>query len=126
MAKKPVNHLNSYVRFFAILLLSSKVVYKRKLRDFDGRAEPLKKKIDPAVVRAQEERKKMKLEKQIRRLEKYEQQLKPVSELEVPTFIVDNYEYIFLSNSHNINSSSIVQSLLFDILLYLMLNMFVF
>ena len=96
-----------------------------------GRAEPLKKKkkIDPAVVRAREERKKKKLEKQIRRLEKYERQLKPVSELEVPTSIVDNYEYIFLSKSHNINSivpSSIVQSLLFNILLYLMLNVFIF
>ncbi|XP_037072442.1 39S ribosomal protein L40, mitochondrial-like [Pollicipes pollicipes] len=49
-------------------------------------AEPLKKKkrIDPAVVRAREERKRRKLEKAIRRLEKGSRQLKPLDELELP------------------------------------------
>jgi len=49
-------------------------------------AEPLKKKkrIDPAVVRAREDRKRRRLEKAIRRLEKSARQLKPLAELEVP------------------------------------------
>ncbi|KAF0304865.1 39S ribosomal protein L40, mitochondrial [Amphibalanus amphitrite] len=49
-------------------------------------AEPLKKKkrIDPAVVRAREERRRRKLEKAIRRLEKSSRQLKPLAEMELP------------------------------------------
>ncbi|XP_054261851.1 39S ribosomal protein L40, mitochondrial [Macrosteles quadrilineatus] len=49
-------------------------------------AEPLKKKkkLDPAILRAREEKKKRKLEKQIRRLEKNARQLKPLDECEVP------------------------------------------
>lgn len=60
------------------------------------RAEPLKKKkrIDPAVIKAREERKKRKLEKQIRRLEKNARQLKPLIELDVPSAIIDNYKYV--------------------------------
>lgn len=56
-----------------------------------SRAEPLKKKkkIDPAVVRAREERKKKKLEKQIRRLEKNAKQLKPIGECEVSLTLLD-------------------------------------
>ncbi|ENN80091.1 hypothetical protein HUJ04_013074 [Dendroctonus ponderosae] len=54
-------------------------------------AEPLKKKkkMDPAVVRAREERKKKRLEKQIRRLEKNTRQLKPIQECEVPLNLLD-------------------------------------
>ncbi|XP_065353894.1 large ribosomal subunit protein mL40 [Cloeon dipterum] len=54
-------------------------------------AEPLKKKkrIDPAVLRAREERKKKKIEKQIRRLEKNSRQLKPIDELEIPPAVYD-------------------------------------
>lgn len=54
-------------------------------------AEPLKKKkrIDPAVLKAREERRKKKLEKHIRRLEKNAKQLKPIDELEVPFTLVD-------------------------------------
>ena len=54
-------------------------------------AEPLKKKkkIDPAVIKAREERKKKKLEKQIRRLEKNARQLKAIDELEVPLVLID-------------------------------------
>ncbi|PNF35846.1 hypothetical protein B7P43_G09401 [Cryptotermes secundus] len=54
-------------------------------------AEPLKKKkrIDPAILKQREERKKKRLEKQIRRLERNAKQLKPIDELEVPLELVD-------------------------------------
>jgi len=54
--------------------------------NFHYSGEPLKrkKKLDPAIIRAREERKKKKIEKQIRRLEKVVQQTKPVEEIEVP------------------------------------------
>lgn len=54
-------------------------------------AEPLKKKrkLDPQIVKQREDRKKKKLEKQIRRLERNARQLKPVEELEVPFHLVD-------------------------------------
>ncbi|XP_059053328.1 large ribosomal subunit protein mL40 [Achroia grisella] len=57
-------------------------------------AEPMKKKkkIDPAIVKAREERRRKKLEKQIRRLEKNAQQLKPIDEMEVPLHLLDNME----------------------------------
>lgn len=54
-------------------------------------AEPLKKKkkLDPAIIRQRDERKRKKLEKQIRRLEKNSRQLKPIDELEVPLELLD-------------------------------------
>ncbi|XP_063628071.1 large ribosomal subunit protein mL40 [Cydia splendana] len=54
-------------------------------------AEPMKKKkkIDPAIVKAREERRRKKIEKQIRRLEKNARQLKPIDELEVPLHLMD-------------------------------------
>ncbi len=54
-------------------------------------AEPLKKKkkLDPAIIKQREERKRKKLEKQIRRLEKNARQLKPIDELEVPLNLID-------------------------------------
>lgn len=54
-------------------------------------AEPLKKKkkLDPQIIKQREDRRKKKLEKQIRRLEKNARQLKPVEELEVPINLVD-------------------------------------
>ncbi|KAK4885388.1 hypothetical protein RN001_001659 [Aquatica leii] len=54
--------------------------------------EPLKKKkrLDPAIIKAREERKKRKLEKQIRRLEKNARQLKPIEECEIPLSILDS------------------------------------
>lgn len=57
-------------------------------------AEPLKKKkkMDPVVVKQREERKRKKLEKQIRRLEKNARQLKPIDELEVPLHLIDEKE----------------------------------
>ncbi|XP_025837260.1 39S ribosomal protein L40, mitochondrial-like isoform X3 [Agrilus planipennis] len=58
-------------------------------------AEPLKKKkkMDPAIIRAREERKKKKIEKQIRRLEKNARQLKPIDECEVPLYLIDEQRY---------------------------------
>lgn len=58
-------------------------------------AEPLKKKkkLDPAVIKARDDRKKKKLEKQIRRLEKNARQLKPIDELEVPLHLIDERKY---------------------------------
>ncbi|XP_065167078.1 large ribosomal subunit protein mL40 [Atheta coriaria] len=55
-------------------------------------AEPLKKKkrMDPAIIKAREDRKKKKIEKQIRRLEKNSRQLKPIEECEIPLEITDN------------------------------------
>ncbi|BFF89258.1 39S ribosomal protein L40 mitochondrial [Drosophila madeirensis] len=54
-------------------------------------AEPLKKKkkLDPQVIKQREDRRKKKIEKQIRRLEKNARQLKPVEELEVPLELID-------------------------------------
>jgi large subunit ribosomal protein L40 len=48
-----------------------------------------KKKMDPAVIKAREERKRKKLEKHIRRLEKNQSQLKPIDECEIPVCILD-------------------------------------
>lgn len=47
-------------------------------------AEPLKKKkrMDPSIIKMREERRKKKLEKQIRRLQKVVQTLKPIEEIE--------------------------------------------
>ena len=49
-------------------------------------AEPLKKKkkMDPAIVKAREEKKKRRIEKSIRRLEKNAKELKPLEELGIP------------------------------------------
>lgn len=48
-----------------------------------------KKKLDPAIVRAREEKKRRRIEKQIRRLEKSARQLKPIDECEVPLALLD-------------------------------------
>lgn len=55
------------------------------------RAEPLKKKkkLDPAIVKAREERRRKRIEKQIRRLEKNARQLKPIEEIEPPLYLLD-------------------------------------
>lgn len=49
-------------------------------------AEPLKRKKrqDPALVKSREERRKKKVEKEIKKLKKNAQQLKPIEELEIP------------------------------------------
>ncbi|XP_032662966.1 39S ribosomal protein L40, mitochondrial [Odontomachus brunneus] len=56
--------------------------------------EPLKRKkrLDPQIARARVERKKKKIEKQIRRLQKIAKQLKPISEVEVPFKLIDEKE----------------------------------
>lgn len=48
-----------------------------------------KKKMDPAIIKAREERRRKKLEKQIRRLQKNARQLKPIDECEVPLRLLD-------------------------------------
>jgi len=56
--------------------------------------EPLKKKkrLDPAIIKAREERRKKKIEKQIRRLEKSARQLKPIDECETPLTLIDSHK----------------------------------
>ncbi|CAB0031223.1 unnamed protein product [Trichogramma brassicae] len=63
-------------------------------------AEPLKKKkrLDPAIIRAREERRKKKLEKFIRRLEKHAQQLKPIAEQEIPIQMKDALAFFVLKD----------------------------
>ncbi|XP_012256281.2 39S ribosomal protein L40, mitochondrial [Athalia rosae] len=58
------------------------------------RAEPLKKKkrLDPAIIKQREEKRRKKLEKQIRKLEKVALQLKPIDECEVPLKLIDGKE----------------------------------
>lgn len=48
--------------------------------------EPLKKKkrMDPAIIKARLDRRKRKIEKQIRRLQKNMRQFKPIEEIEKP------------------------------------------
>lgn len=54
-------------------------------------AEPLKKKkrIDPMIIKQREERRRKRLEKQIKRLEKNARQYKPIDECEVPEEIIN-------------------------------------
>ncbi|KAL0819527.1 hypothetical protein ABMA28_007624 [Loxostege sticticalis] len=54
-------------------------------------AEPMKKKkkLDPQIIKAREDRRRKKIEKQIRRLQKNAQQLKPIDEMEVPLHLLD-------------------------------------
>uniref|UniRef100_A0A8D9A0P0 Large ribosomal subunit protein mL40 n=1 Tax=Cacopsylla melanoneura TaxID=428564 RepID=A0A8D9A0P0_9HEMI len=53
-------------------------------------AEPMKKKkrVDPAVAKSREDRRKRKMEKEIKKLKKNAQQLKPIDELEIPYTLV--------------------------------------
>lgn len=57
-------------------------------------AEPLKKKkkMDPAVIKAREDRRRKRLEKQIRKLEKNSRQLKPIEDLETPIELIDQQD----------------------------------
>lgn len=52
--------------------------------------------MDPAIIRAREERRKKKLAKQIRRLEKNARQMKPLEECEIPEAIVNKPKYVYL------------------------------
>lgn len=56
-----------------------------------------KKKLDPQIVKQREDRRRKKLEKQIRRLERNARQLKPIEELEVPLDLIDQKEWVYLS-----------------------------
>lgn len=52
--------------------------------------EPLKKKkrLDPAIIKARLDRRKKKIEKAIRRLQKNSRQLKPIEEVEKPKVLM--------------------------------------
>lgn len=52
--------------------------------------------MDPAIIRAREEKKKRRIEKQIRKLEKGAKQLKPIDECEVPLSLLDEKKYVFV------------------------------
>lgn len=69
-------------------------------------AEPLKKKkkIDPAIIKAREERRRKKIEKQIRRLQKNARQLKPIEEMEIPLNLLDQIGCVCILNFENINN----------------------
>jgi large subunit ribosomal protein L40 len=64
-------------------------------------AEPLKKKkkLDPQIIKQREERRRKKLEKQIKRLERNARQLKPIDELEVPLTLLDEKKSVIRSLS---------------------------
>lgn len=64
-------------------------------------AEPLKKKkrIDPQVIKGREDRRRKKLEKQIKRLEKNARQLKPIDELEIPLVLIDEKQCVYFLNT---------------------------
>lgn len=53
-------------------------------------AEPMKKKkkMDPAILKAREEKKKKRIEKTIKKLEKNTKQLKPLEEIEIPLALI--------------------------------------
>lgn len=72
-------------------LTQKPLLYIRTIILFLFSAEPLKKKrrLDPSIVKAREDRKKRKIEKQIRRLERNAKQLKPIEECEVPMKLRD-------------------------------------
>lgn len=57
-------------------------------------AEPTKRKkrLDPQIVRAREDRRRRKLEKQIRKMERNARQLKPIDENELPDSLIDEKE----------------------------------
>lgn len=61
--------------------------------------EPLKKKkrLDPQIIKARLDRKKKKIEKQIRRLQKNSRQFKPIEELERPKALLkeENLMYVY-------------------------------
>ncbi|CAH2245086.1 39S ribosomal protein L40, mitochondrial [Pararge aegeria] len=70
--------------------ISSSAVVQFKITD-QLCAEPLKKKkkVDPAIIKAREDRRRKKLEKQIRKLQKNARQLKPIEEVEPPLHLMD-------------------------------------
>lgn len=59
------------------------------------RGEPLKKKkkLDPVIIRGREERKKKKLQKRLRQLEKHANHMKPVFEIDTLPELLQN-EYV--------------------------------
>lgn len=64
-----------------------------------NRAEPLKakKRIDPQVLLARENRKRKKIEREVRRLERFGRRLKPVEEAEPDRLVLKEIEYACLT-----------------------------
>lgn len=60
-----------------------------------SRGEPVKKKkkLDPAILRSRDERKKRKIEKKIRSLKKFADHMKPIYEIDTLTNLLKN-EYV--------------------------------
>jgi len=87
VSSEVVNFLQHYTHYGTILSTCN-LVYSLY------RGEPLKRKkrIDPAIIKARADRRKRKLEKQIRKLQKQSKQLKPISEMEVPSKLIDERE----------------------------------
>lgn len=63
---------------------------------YSASAAPLKKKrkIDPAIVKLQVERRKRRLEKQIKKAQRFGRKLKPIDEMEVHRLVAKNAPYV--------------------------------
>jgi len=90
------NHCRTILKLWILLLFIAAYVVTSSISGdkhaaFTVRAEPLKKKkrLDPALVRLQTERRKKRLEKQIKRAAKFGRKLKPVDELELWRVVKD-------------------------------------
>ncbi|XP_075223067.1 mitochondrial ribosomal protein L40 [Lycorma delicatula] len=71
--------------------------------------EPLKKKrrLDPAIVRAREDRRRRRIEKQIRKMEKNPRQLKPIEECEVPEILVKDEKKLRVRRSPQLSEEEL-------------------
>jgi len=80
-------------------------------------AEPpkAKKKMDPALVRAREEKKRRKLEKEIKKLEKYGRQFKPIEELRADRSLMKEIEQRKRTNSVKLTESQIYDYKLLEV-----------
>lgn len=61
-----------------------------------------RKKADPAITKLREERKRKKIWRDIKRLTKLQNQLKPLDEMEVPYALVDEPESVSFFKVHTI------------------------
>lgn len=85
-----INHIKKFLFFERILIIIIIIIIFVCFR-----GEPLKKKkkIDPAIIRAKEEKKKKKIQKRIRMLEKHENHMKPIFEIDTLAEVLQN-EYV--------------------------------
>ncbi|KAK3923086.1 39S ribosomal protein L40, mitochondrial [Frankliniella fusca] len=93
LSRLSVRALQPLVEQNAIRSFSLNSVHLIKLTQYLQGA-PLKKrvKMDPGQIRLKEEKRKRKLEKEIRRLRKFAQTLKPIEESQLPLHIQDQRE----------------------------------